>query len=117
MQTSDFFDRVKLLNLPELRERRPGWTDRLPLLPERPLRVTMHLVRRHWSFWLPASVREAYMLWLTRRRYRLNLEQIETDELDDLCALDVDSSENVKAVYEKHAIRRMAARFLVVTRA
>jgi uncharacterized protein YjiS (DUF1127 family) len=73
----------------------------------------MHQVKRHWSFPLPTALRQLYMLWLARRRFRLNLEQIEQDELDDLCALEVDSSDNVAAVCEKHATRRMAARFLV----
>lgn len=109
-------ERSALLNLPELRRKRSDWTDRLPLLPEKPSRVAMPLVKRHWSFLLPTAIRELYMLWLARRRYRLNLEQIEQDELDELCALEVDSSENVAAVYEKHATRRLAARFLVATR-
>jgi protein-tyrosine-phosphatase len=56
------------------------------------------------------------MLWLAKRRYRVNLEQIEIDELDEICALDEDTSENVRAVYANHAIRRIQARFLVATR-
>ena len=110
------FERSELLNLPELRRKRSDWTDRLPLLAEKPFRVAMPLVKRHWSFRLPTAIRELYMLWLAKRRYRLNLEQIDQDELDDLCAPEVDSSENVAAVYEKHATRRLAARFLVATR-
>lgn len=116
MEAREFFRRSELLNLPELRRRRSDWTDSLPRLPEQPSAAAMHLVRPHWSFLLPIGIRQAYMLWLARRRYRLNLAQIQVDELDDICALDVDSVENTRAVYEKHAIRRVQARFLVATR-
>jgi hypothetical protein len=111
-----FLDRARLLNLPELRRKRWDWTDRLPLLPEKPSAVTMHLVRRHWSFRLPTAIREAYMLWLAQRRYLLNIAQIELDELDEICALEVDCSENCRAVYDKHQTRRIAARFFVAAR-
>jgi hypothetical protein len=116
MEVRQFLDRTTLLNSPELRRKRSRWTGRLPLLPERPSPVALHLVRWHWSFWLPTSIRQTYMLWLARRRYRLNLEQIAEDELEDICALEVDSSENVRAVYEKHAMRRVMARFHVAAK-
>src|SRR6266508_488403 len=116
MNQRDLFDRFETLNLPELRRNRPGWTDRLPVVPERPSRVGMALVKWHWSFWLPVTMAQAYMLWLARSRYRLNLEQIEEDELDEICALDADSPENTSTVYAKHATRRETARFLVATR-
>jgi hypothetical protein len=56
------------------------------------------------------------LLWLARRRYRLNIEQIERDELDDLCDLDDYGPDQVRAVYEKHAMRRVTARFFVARR-
>jgi hypothetical protein len=56
------------------------------------------------------------MLWLARRRFRLNLKQIEIDELDEICALQIDSSEPCRAVSDKHNARRVAARFLVAMR-
>jgi len=76
----------------------------------------MYRLKRHPSFLLPHSLRNAYMLWLARQRYRVNLEQIELDELDEICELEVDSSGNCKAVWDKHAKRRVAARFLVAMR-
>jgi hypothetical protein len=59
------------------------------------------------------AVHDAYMLWLARRRYRLNVEQIEEDELDDLARLDDDTPENIRAICDKHATRRVMARFHV----
>jgi hypothetical protein len=116
VEITEFFERSKLLNLPDLRSKRSNWTDSLPLLPDMPSKITMDLVKRHWSFWLPASVRDGYMLWLAGRRYRLNLEQIEIEELDDLCSLDPDTPEQRCAVYDKHTTRRIAARFMVASR-
>jgi hypothetical protein len=117
VEITEFFERSKLLNLPDLRSKRSDWTDRLPLLPERPSKITMDLVKGHWSFWLPAAVRDGYMLWLAGRRYRLNLEQIEIEELDDLCSVvDADTPEQTRSVYDRHATRRLAARFMVASR-
>jgi hypothetical protein len=41
------------------------------------------LVKRHWSFLVPAPVKESYDIWRIRRRHRRNLEQIEIDELSN----------------------------------
>lgn len=115
MEVRDFFNRVDLLNLPELRRQRSDWTDRLPRLQARPSAVARDLVRWHWSFLVPAAVHDAYMLWLARRRYALNIEQIERDELDELVASDDDGPGQASVVYERHTARRVTARFFVAT--
>ncbi|HWB16885.1 MAG TPA: hypothetical protein VG538_10805 [Vicinamibacterales bacterium] len=56
------------------------------------------------------------MLWLARRRYALNVEQIERDEIEDLAALDDDNPQTVRQVYDRHSSRRRTARFFVATR-
>jgi len=67
--------------------------------------------------WVPVGLRELYSLWLVRRRYRLNVEQIEADELDEVAttAMTDDSSETLQAIYAKHTTRRTMARFHVAT--
>ena len=49
-----------------------------------------------------------------KRRHRRNLEQIEIDELNEVCeqAMVDDSSEKMGTIYEKHALRRVQSRFL-----
>lgn len=39
---------------------------------------------------VPTDVRELYVLWLARRRYRLNLEHVEEDEFDELVKTTID---------------------------
>ena len=114
----EFFARAELLDLPGLRAKRPDWSDRLPRLHARPSYATRDLVRWHWSFLVPTGVRELYHLWLARRRYRRNLEQIEADELHELATatMEDDSSETIRAMYAKHETRRVMARFHVATR-
>src|SRR5687768_5309896 len=83
--------------------------------PPLPAGKRLRLVRSHWSFLVPLTVRELYALWLARRRYRLNLEQIEEDELDEVAttAMHDDSSETIQAIYDKDGTRRVIARFHV----
>lgn len=64
------------------------------------------------------SFQERYDLWRMKRRHHRNLEQIEIDELNEVCeqaAID-DSEVKIGAIYEKHALRRAQSRFLVATR-
>jgi hypothetical protein len=58
------------------------------------------------------------MLWLATRRHRRNLEQIEIDELAEIAerATYDGRSETLTPIYEKHATRRVASRFLVAAR-
>jgi hypothetical protein len=117
LKLREFFERAELLDAPGLRERRPDWSDRLPRLHARPSYAARPLVRWHWSFLVPTGLRELYSDWLVRRRYRLNIEQIEVDELDEVATaatLD-DDPDTLRAIYAKHATRRTAARFLVAT--
>jgi hypothetical protein len=79
-------------------------------------RATRDLICWHWSYLLPEPFFDAYMLWLARRRYALNIEQIERDEIDDLAALGDDGPQAIQRVYDHHATRRTAARFFVATR-
>jgi hypothetical protein len=118
VEAREFFSRAELLNLPQLRRSRPHWTDRLPLLPESPKSSAMHLVKRHWAFWVPTGIREIYMRWLASQCYRRNIEQIEIDELNEVSttAIDDDRPEVIGPIYAKHEARRVAARFLVATR-
>ena len=53
-----------------------------------------------------------------KRRHRRNLEQIEIDELNEVCEQSMidDSSEKIGAIYDKHALRRAQSRFLVAAR-
>jgi hypothetical protein len=67
---------------------------------------------------VPVGINDVYMLWLARRRYRKNLEQIEIDELDEIATatLHDDSPGTIRPIYEKHQRRRIAARFHVASR-
>jgi hypothetical protein len=114
----DFFERSTLLNLPQLRRDRPDWSDRLPVLYPRPTASQKNLVKKHWSYLVPVPVRETYDLWRVRRRHARNLEQIEIDELNEVVeqAMIDDSSEALGPIYEKHAQRRVASRFLVAAK-
>src|ERR1035437_7024873 len=118
MELRDRFARAELLNLEQLRRDRADWSDRLPVMYRRPTPSQKDLVRWHWSHLVPASLRENYDLWRMKRRHRRNLEQIEIDELNEVCeqAMIDDSSEKIGAIYEKHALRRAQSRFLVATR-
>src|SRR6185437_7205318 len=115
MELRDRFTRAKLLNLGQLRRERPDWSDRLPVMYRRPTPSQKSLVRWHWSYLVPMSLREVYDLWRMKRRHRRNLEQIETDELNEVCeqAMIDDASDKIGAIYEKHALRRNQSRFLV----
>jgi hypothetical protein len=118
MEARDFFERSKLLNLPQLRRDRPDWTDRLPPLFGRPAPAQRELVKRHWSHFVPRSFKDGYDIWRARRRHQRNLEQIEIDELEDTVqqAMKDDSAEALEAVRLKHEQRRIASRFNVSTR-
>jgi hypothetical protein len=61
--------------------------------------------------------RELYTLWLANRRHRRNLEQIEIDDIDEIAttATDDDRADTLNPIYDNHATRRVAARFLVAT--
>lgn len=115
MEPTEFFARISRLNLPELRLKRPDWTDRLPLLPNKPSVSARPLVVWHWAYVLPDGAVDRYMLWLARRRHRRNLEQIEIDELDEICETD-DAQEARALVYARQEERRVASRFHVATR-
>jgi hypothetical protein len=115
MEGMNFIARAQLLNLPEIKRRRPIWTDRLPLLPDPPTPSMKTLIRRRWYHHLPASIIDAYMLWLARASYRRTIEQIEFDELDEVVDAD-ERCEEIGPVYLKHEARRTQARFLVATR-
>jgi hypothetical protein len=115
VEAKAFFDQVERLDLSRLRQRRSDLTDRLPRLPVRPARSVARLAKRHRSSPLPVSLFDVYMVWLARRRYLLNVTQIDQDELDELAGLDCDSTEEVRAVYRRHAERRLTARFFVAT--
>jgi len=118
MAISDIFRQEELLNLPQLRRGRPDWSDRLPHLYEHPGLAGMPYVKWHWSFLIPRAAHDRYSLWLAKRRYRRNIERIEIDELEEVAdtALNDDRAETLGPIYEKHAARRKAARFLVATR-
>lgn len=115
MEARDLFARAELLNIHQLRRDRPDWSDRLPIVYRRPTPASKDLVRWHWSYLLPMSFQEAYDLWRMKRRHRRNLEQIEIDELNEVCeqAMTDDSPEKTGPIYEKHALRRLQSRFLV----
>ena len=117
MEARDLFRRAELLNLDQLRQDRPDWSDRLPTLHRRPMPASKDLVRWHWSYLVPVSFREGYDLWRMQRRHRRNLEQIEIEELNEVCeqAMIDDSSAKIGPIYEKHALRRVQSRFLVAT--
>jgi len=84
----------------------------------RPTPASKELVRWHWSYLVPVNFRESYDLWRMKRRHRRNLEQIEIDELNEVCeqAMIDDSPAKIGAIYEKHALRRVQSRFLVATK-
>ena len=67
---------------------------------------------------MPVSFREGYDLWRIKRRHRRKLEQIEIDELNEVCeqAMVDDSPAKTGAIYEKHALRRVQSRLLVATK-
>ncbi len=115
MDATNVIGRAKVLNLPEIKRRRPIWTDRLPMLPEPPTPAMKPLIRRRWYHHLPISVIDAYMLWLARKSYRRAIDQIEIDELDDVVDAD-ERGEAIGPVYLKHEARRTHARFFVATR-
>jgi len=114
MEVGDLFARGKLLNLEQLRLNRPDWSDRLPKLYRRPTPSQKDLLRWRWSYLVPVSLRESYDIWRMKRRHLRNLEQIEIDELNEVCAQAMidDSSEKIGAIYEKHALRRVQSGFL-----
>jgi hypothetical protein len=118
MKLHDLFERAQLLNLEQLRRDRPDWSDRLPNLYPRPTPSQKGLVRWHWSYLVPVNLRQGYDIWRIKRRHRRNLEQIEIDELNEVCeqAMSDDSSEKLGVIYEKHALRRKQSRFLVATK-
>jgi len=118
MKLRNPFARAELLNLKQLRRDRPDWSDRLPNLYRPPTPSQEDLVRWHWSYLVPVGLREGYDIWRMKRRHRRNLEQIEIDELNEVCeqAMIEDSSEKIGAIYEKHALRRTQSRFLVAAR-
>jgi len=118
MEVRDLFARAELLELGRLRRERPDWSDRLPIMYGRPTPASKELVRWHWSYLVPVSLREAYDLWRMKRRHRRNLEQIEIDELNEVCEQEAfeDSPAKIGAIYEKHALRRVQSRFLVATK-
>ena len=118
MEARDLFARAALLNLEQLRRDRPDWSDRLPVMHRRPTPATKDLVRWHWSYLVPVSFRERYDLWRMKRRHRCNLEQIEIDELNEVCeqAMIDDTPAKIGVNYEKHALRRGQSRFLVATK-
>ncbi|HTT66054.1 MAG TPA: hypothetical protein VMG35_29590 [Bryobacteraceae bacterium] len=118
MEARDLFARAKLLNLEQLRRDRPDWSDRLPVMHRRSTPATKDLVRWHWSYLVPVGFRERYDLWRMKRRHYRNLEQIEIDELNEVCeqAMIDDSPAKIGAIYEKHALRRLQSRFLVATK-
>ncbi|MBZ5580405.1 MAG: hypothetical protein LAP40_27950 [Acidobacteriia bacterium] len=118
MEARDLFKRAELLNLEQLRRDRPDWSDWLPVMYRRPTPASKDLVRWHWSYLVPMSLRERYDLWRMKRRHHRNLEQIEIDELNEVSEQSMidDSSEKIGAIYEKHALRRVQSRFLVATK-
>jgi hypothetical protein len=118
VNTSDFFARSTLLNLPQLRRDRPDWTDRLPVMYERPTLAQTGLVKRHWSHMVPTPVRECYDIWRVRRRHARNLEQIEIDQLNEVVeqAMLDDCSERIEPIYDKHEKRRIASGFIVAAK-
>jgi hypothetical protein len=117
MEARDLFARAKLLDLEQLRRDRPDWSDWLPATYKRPTPAAQGFVRWHWSYLVPVSFRERYDLWRIKRRHQRNLEQIEIDELNEVCeqAMTDDSQAKIKAIYEKHSLRRAQSRFLVAT--
>src|SRR3954449_6356811 len=112
MESHNFFARAKLLNLPQLCRDRPDWSDRLPPLFSRPIPAHKDLVTRKWSHYVPTPAREAYGIWRMNRRHRRNLEQIDIDELDEIVdqSMEDDSSELMRAIYDKHEQRRIQSR-------
>ena len=118
MEPRDLFARAELLNLEQLRRDRPDWSDRLPNLYRPPTPSQKDILRWHWSYLVPVSLRECYDIWRMKRRHRRNLEQIEIDELNEVCEQSMidDSSEKIGAIYDKHALRRVQSRFLVAAR-
>lgn len=116
MEMREFFERAELFDRRGLLERRSGWTDRLPGSIARVIAAGTKRSRWHWSLILPAPLVERYRLWLARQRYRLDIEQINIDEIDDLPSMVEDTSEVMRAIQEKHAIRRQMARFHVASR-
>jgi hypothetical protein len=116
MDPRDLIARAELLNLKQLRRDRPDWSDRLPNLYPRLTPLQKSLVRWHWSYLVPVDLREAYDIWRMKRRHRRNLEQIEIDELNEVCEQAMIDDDTVGPVYEKHALRRVQSRFLVATK-
>ncbi len=116
MEMREFFERAELFDRRGLLERRSGWTDRLPGSRARVIAAGTKRSRWHWSLILPAPLVERYRLWLARQRYRLDIEQINIDEIDDFASMVEDTSEVMRAIQEKHAIRRQMARFHVASR-
>lgn len=116
MEIRSFFARAERLDMARLRRERPDWTDSLPVLFKRPSVSQKPLVKRYWSYWLPISFIECYDIWRARRRHERNLEQIEIDELNEICEQDDNSKEALAPIYEKHAERRLASRFTVVSK-
>jgi hypothetical protein len=119
METSEFVRRAELFDRPGLIRKRPGLLDRWgPKVVPRPRPAVRDLVRWHWSYLLPIAVVERYLLWRARLRYRLDIEQIEIDEIDDLATgtMEDDSPETIQRITERHRIRRTMARFHVATR-
>src|SRR4051812_25803509 len=105
MELRDLFARAELLNLRQLRRDRPDWSDRLPKLYQRPTPSQKDLVRWHWSYLVPVSLREGYNVWRMKRRHRRNLEQIDIDELNEVCEQAMIDDEGTGPIYEKHSLR------------